>query len=236
MSAANDFYVYALFRADRVTPFYVGKGRGDRVHAHSRPSELARGKGRIKEAIARKVVAAIGHVPHRTIFSGLGEHEALSAEAGLIAALGRISDGSGVLANMTDGGEGASGNKQSAEDRAKKRESAMKRETRAKKSAALVETYSRPDVRAKLVEAQARIRSNSETAAKLDSIRVRLFARPGVQERRKANAAAALGKAEVRKKLADAQLRRWSDPAARAAQSEAAKAAWAKRKAASSCA
>lgn len=235
MSVKSDYYVYALFREDGVTPFYIGKGRGSRVQAHARPSEMRRDSNSIKTRIARKVLDAIGHIPSAVIFSGITEHEALSAEAGLIAALGRIDNASGILANMTDGGEGASGNIQSPEDRARKSAAALRPETRAKKSAALVETFAKPEVRAKLREAGARVRSNPAIAEKLDAIRAESFAKPGVQERRKARAASALGTPEVRKRLSTSQLARWADPAQRAAQSEAAKRAWALRKA-QSCA
>lgn len=36
----NKFYVYALFKPSEDNPFYVGKGIGERVNDHFKPSNL----------------------------------------------------------------------------------------------------------------------------------------------------------------------------------------------------
>lgn len=98
-----DFYVYVLFRHDTGEPFYVGKGKGDRLTAtfrpHVRPSH--------KDRIVALALAAGADVPRVKIAVGLTERAALDLEISIIAAVGRGQRG--PLVNMTDGGEGTSG-------------------------------------------------------------------------------------------------------------------------------
>jgi hypothetical protein len=97
----NDFYTYAYLRPDG-TPYYVGKGSGER-------------------AFHRK-----GHrmkVPpkDRILFlkRGLTEKEAFKHEKYMIAVMGRKDLGTGILRNLTDGGEGTSGAVKSKETKDK---------------------------------------------------------------------------------------------------------------------
>lgn len=86
----NEFYVYAFLRKDR-TPYYVGKGSGSRAYSKGRIIKPPRDKSRI--------------VFLRT---GLSEEKAFEWERFYIAHYGRIDLGTGILRNLTDGGEGCS--------------------------------------------------------------------------------------------------------------------------------
>ena len=100
------YYTYAYLREDR-TPYYIGKGRGRRIHSTKRIVKPPKDKSRI-------------------IFlkENLTEEEAFKHEKYMIAVFGRKDNGTGILRNLTDGGEGAS-NQGTPEQR---RESARKRE------------------------------------------------------------------------------------------------------------
>jgi hypothetical protein len=95
MRAPCDFYTYAYLRTDG-TPYYIGKGRGDRafnVYSHR------------KNGV---------HVPldrSRILFlkTGLTDEESLRHEIYLVFVLGRKDLGNGILRNRTHGGDGASG-------------------------------------------------------------------------------------------------------------------------------
>jgi hypothetical protein len=98
------FYVYVLYRPWNMIPCYVGKGQGDRVHHHSRL-----GDKHANPHLAAIFKKAGGEIPFEIVFETLDEQEAFSHEIDLIVLYGRKVDGTGVLANRTQGGEGTSG-------------------------------------------------------------------------------------------------------------------------------
>ena len=85
------YYTYAYLREDG-TPYYVGKGKEDRIYSTCRRNTPPKDKSRI-------------------IFlkQNLTEEEAFKHEIYMIAVLGRKDLGTGILRNLTDGGEGLSG-------------------------------------------------------------------------------------------------------------------------------
>jgi hypothetical protein len=85
-----DYYTYAYLREDR-TPYYIGKGKGKRIYYKFK---------RVKPPQDRS----------RIIFlkKNLTEEEAFKHEQYMIAILGRKDLGTGILRNVTDGGEGIS--------------------------------------------------------------------------------------------------------------------------------
>jgi hypothetical protein len=87
----NDFYTYAYLRKNR-TPYYIGKGSGNRIYSTKRRLKPPKDKSRI-------------------IFlkQNLTEEEAFEHETYMIAVFGRKDLGTGILRNLTDGGEGFSG-------------------------------------------------------------------------------------------------------------------------------
>ena len=95
------YYTYAYLREDR-TPYYIGKGTGKRIYSKQRSIKPPKDKSRI-------------------IFlkKNLTEEEAFKHEIYMIDVFGRKDLGTGILYNMTDGGEGSSGCIPSEESRRK---------------------------------------------------------------------------------------------------------------------
>jgi hypothetical protein len=90
-----EYYTYAYLREDK-TPYYIGKGKGNRIHKRHMvpiPSE------------------------DRILFlkKNLTEEDAKKHEIYMINVLGRKNLGTGILRNLTGGGEGSSGRKLSKE-------------------------------------------------------------------------------------------------------------------------
>jgi hypothetical protein len=87
---SENYYVYAYLREDG-TPYYIGKGKDGRITAKHNVSVP-------KDESRRKVLR-----------ENLSETAAHELEIELIAHYGRKDLGTGILRNMTDGGEGTSG-------------------------------------------------------------------------------------------------------------------------------
>lgn len=99
----ESFYTYAFLRVDG-TPYYIGKGKG--------------GRAWVKRAnCARKPPQDDSQV--LILKKGLTEEEAFRHEIYMISVFGRKDLGTGILRNMTTGGEGTSGVVRNAEYRAK---------------------------------------------------------------------------------------------------------------------
>jgi hypothetical protein len=92
------FYVYAFLRekdsarGKRMSPYYIGKGARDRATS------------RIRTIPKPNNPSFIVYVQE-----GLTEQEAFDLEKYCIALYGRIDKGTGILRNLSDGGDGASG-------------------------------------------------------------------------------------------------------------------------------
>jgi hypothetical protein len=103
----SDFYIYIYFRPNGV-PCYVGKGRGRRWRDHFRATR--------NPHLANIIKTAGGEIPVAKIHVGLSEAQAFQFEVALIKAIGRKP--AGPLVNLTDGGEGPTGQKMSPQARA----------------------------------------------------------------------------------------------------------------------
>ncbi len=86
-------------------PFYIGKGEGKRIRSHLTDSETARFS--IKNNIINKIRKETGADPiKRKVFENLEESRAFEKEISMIQHFGRIDLGTGILANLTNGGPG----------------------------------------------------------------------------------------------------------------------------------
>jgi len=90
LSDSKNYYVYAFLREDG-TPYYIGKGKDRRISDNRRNSRMPTDPSRIVK-----------------LHEDLSEIEAFQKEKELIAFYGRKDLGTGILRNLTDGGEGRS--------------------------------------------------------------------------------------------------------------------------------
>ena len=91
------YYVYQYLRED-LTPYYIGKGKGKRAWDK---------KHRINLPTTKELIQIVAHK--------LSEQEAHLLEIKLICQYGRKDLGTGILRNMSNGGEGATGYKHTEE-------------------------------------------------------------------------------------------------------------------------
>jgi hypothetical protein len=111
---------------DEELPFYVGKGKANRARNHLKPELLA--KPSYKNHIIRKAIREGKRIHIEYEATELTEKQAFGCEINTIAFYGRRNNGTGCLANMTDGGEGRSGDMHDAEARRKMAEAWQHRE------------------------------------------------------------------------------------------------------------
>lgn len=87
------YYVYAHCKVSDNQPFYIGKGKGKRAYSK-------KGRSSFWKKVTNKYDWYVS-----ILHSNLSEQDALNKEIELIALYGRRDNGTGVLVNLTDGGE-----------------------------------------------------------------------------------------------------------------------------------
>jgi hypothetical protein len=93
----TSFYIYAYIRKSDLTPYYIGKGKGDRAwnsKSHTKSNNARTPKDKRYIVIMEDNLSEVG---------------ALALERFYIKWYGRLDKGTGILRNLTDGGDGASG-------------------------------------------------------------------------------------------------------------------------------
>ena len=100
------YYTYAYLREDR-TPYYIGKGKGNRIYFKGR-YEIKSPKDKSRIIFLKR---------------NLTEEEAFNHEIYMIAVFGRKDLGTGILRNKTNGGDGISGLVHTEESKIKMSES-----------------------------------------------------------------------------------------------------------------
>ena len=173
------YYTYAYLREDG-TPYYIGKGKGRRAYRLSgRKVKPPEDKGRIL-----------------ILKQDLTEEEAFRHEIYMIDIFGRKDLGTGILRNLTSGGEGSSGGSD---------------EARRKKSEAQKGKFFSDETRRKMSEAQKGRTRSDETKRKLSEAgKGRIFS----DETRRKMSEARKGKIpsdETRRKISEAKKRYYAN-------------------------
>lgn len=109
------YYVYMLLDPTNLLPFYIGKGKNSRYTAHFEKNQLKR------KSLKNSKIKSIQNKGNSVIVSfyilNISEETANICESALIAKYGRIDNGTGILCNHTNGGEGVSGYTVNIEER-----------------------------------------------------------------------------------------------------------------------
>lgn len=151
-----NYYVYEYLREDG-SPYYIGKGTRDRAYKKQGHTVPLPPKDRI-----------------RFVKEGLTDEAARELETNLIAKYGRKDKGTGILRNMTDGGEGSAGRIATEDMRQKISETLMgtkqSEETKKKRAESLRGQKRTAEQRQKQSEAAKRRWANKDLDAEADRI------------------------------------------------------------------
>lgn len=100
-------YVYGLYDPRNGNIFYIGKGKSKRMYSHVNNVKNGSCKNPIlKGRINHILESGYSDVIYKKIIENISDDEALSYEMFLIAFYGKICDKTGILCNLTNGGDG----------------------------------------------------------------------------------------------------------------------------------
>jgi len=126
------YYTYCLISSITNTPFYVGKGVSSRMYHHKRDAANPNYNHRSVHRKIQSIIKKGGEILYERVEHPT-ESIAFESEIMLIEKYGRKDLGTGILCNLTDGGEGANNiSEESIKSRAEKHRG-MKRSEESKK-------------------------------------------------------------------------------------------------------
>lgn len=103
----NIYYVYQLRLENSEDPFYIGKGKGRRAKNHLLNCMLT---GTTRKVHTIKKAQSLGiKINIEILHDNLEEQTSLDLECNYIAMYGRLDNGTGILTNLTNGGDGVAG-------------------------------------------------------------------------------------------------------------------------------
>lgn len=106
----TQYYVYELIDPRNNLPFYVGKGNGDRMYTHKKQAFQKKGsKQNPHKSYKIKQIIESGNDIQYKKYECETEDMAFELEKTLISQYGKRVDDTGILTNITDGGEGYTG-------------------------------------------------------------------------------------------------------------------------------
>lgn len=115
------YYVYLLIDPIRGEPIYVGKGSGWRMYLHAmsvRTGKIPHGNIELFK-ILRNIQNNGQKIIYRKVLETSDEQRAFDKEKELIAQYGRRDKGTGILTNLSNGGDGQSGYRHTEESKRK---------------------------------------------------------------------------------------------------------------------
>lgn len=107
----REHYVYQLIDPRNDKPFYIGLGTGNRMYAHERLTKKNKisNNNKILFYKIKKILKLNLSIKYIKLESNLTLNEAKDIEISEIKKYGRINIGTGILSNLTDGGDGTPG-------------------------------------------------------------------------------------------------------------------------------
>jgi len=119
----SDFYVYYLIDPRNNLPFYVGKGYDYRMYEHewcTKRGKVPNNNKHLYYKIKQILKESVGII-YKKVLENVVEKMAFDRETNDIKKYGRRDNGTGILCNLTDGGEGTSGYITSEKSKRKRR-------------------------------------------------------------------------------------------------------------------